>query len=332
MKFSIIVPVYNTAKYLPECIESILSQENVDFECLLIDDGSTDGKSSELCDEFASKDMRVKAFHIPNSGVAEARNFGIRKSSTDSDYLIFIDSDDFLISDRALESIEHLLMESYADVLIYNFKEYDSKGLEDKSNNFNRESIKGVTYNEVLNNLISSGRVTHLIWDKVIKRQIVIENELFFLKVERLEDSELFGRVIKYAKSYDYCEEFLYAYRKRKGSMTTEAITISKINDYQEIFNRVDIEGEEIADKLSRRNFYSYSAYPYLAALGISEFFFDKKKIKKENRKIRDFSYILKYSDDPRVKNVSLVYRIFGKKVTTFLLKVAAKHRNFIVK
>lgn len=73
---SIIVPIYNAARYLPRCIESILCQTYTNFELLLVDDGSTD-KSGAICDEYALKDIRIKAYHKPNGGVSSARNYGL---------------------------------------------------------------------------------------------------------------------------------------------------------------------------------------------------------------------------------------------------------------
>lgn len=90
---SIIVPVYNADKYLRRCIESILQQTYQNFELLLIDDGSTDD-SGKICDEYASLDNRILAFHKPNGGVSSARNYGLLRVR--GRYLTFIDSDDWI--------------------------------------------------------------------------------------------------------------------------------------------------------------------------------------------------------------------------------------------
>lgn len=74
---SVIVPIYNTEKYLVECVESLRKQTYSNIEIILVDDGSTDA-SIEICDEFAEKDSRVRVFHKKNEGVAVARNFGIQ--------------------------------------------------------------------------------------------------------------------------------------------------------------------------------------------------------------------------------------------------------------
>lgn len=106
---SIIIPVYNVEKYLPMCMDSVLQQTNEDFECILVDDGSTDS-SGEICDHYAKKDLRIKVLHKENHGVSSARNIGI--DAAKGQYIMFIDSDDF---------IESVMLE----VLLKDIREYD---------------------------------------------------------------------------------------------------------------------------------------------------------------------------------------------------------------
>ena len=93
---SIIVPVYNTATYLPACLDSILSQGFTDFEVLLVDDGSSDG-SEAICDRYAEADSRVRVFHQENGGVSSARNLGL--SQAKGEWIYFVDSDDEMLPD-----------------------------------------------------------------------------------------------------------------------------------------------------------------------------------------------------------------------------------------
>ena len=93
---TVIVPVYNTEKYLNQCVESILAQTYTDFELILADDGSTDS-SGEICDRYTLKDKRVKVIHIKNSGPSEARNKAVLLAK--GEYISFIDSDDFVTTD-----------------------------------------------------------------------------------------------------------------------------------------------------------------------------------------------------------------------------------------
>ena len=99
---SVIVPVYNTEKYLPRCIESVLAQTFVDWEMLLIDDGSTDASGS-ICDEYAAKDERIRVFHKENGGVSSARNLGL--DNAQGEWITFVDSDDW-IEENFLKSFD----------------------------------------------------------------------------------------------------------------------------------------------------------------------------------------------------------------------------------
>ena len=93
---SVIVPVYKTEEYLPQCIESILSQSFTDFELLLIDDGSPD-RCGEICEEYAKRDPRIRVFHQRNAGVSKARNNGLENAI--GQYIAFVDSDDYVLPD-----------------------------------------------------------------------------------------------------------------------------------------------------------------------------------------------------------------------------------------
>lgn len=92
-RLSVVVPVYNTEKYLHRCVNSILAQTFTDFELLLIDDGSKDS-SGVICDDYVAKDSRVRVFHKENGGVSSARNFGLDNAK--GEWIAFVDSDDWI--------------------------------------------------------------------------------------------------------------------------------------------------------------------------------------------------------------------------------------------
>ena len=112
---SCIIPVYNTEKYLPRCIESVLAQTFVDWETLLIDDGSTDASGS-ICDEYAAKDERIRVFHKENGGISSARNLGLNYAQ--GEWIFFVDSDDSLPK-TSLESL--LSRSSDANIIVGGF-------------------------------------------------------------------------------------------------------------------------------------------------------------------------------------------------------------------
>ena len=117
-ELSIIMPIYNKRKYLGNILDSIKRQEFQDFECILVDDGSTDG-SQLICDNYSENDERFITIHKHNSGVSDARNVGLKKSK--GKYITFIDADDSIESDyllKLVKDIEH----NNVDIVIVTMK------------------------------------------------------------------------------------------------------------------------------------------------------------------------------------------------------------------
>lgn len=112
-KISIIIPVYNTGKYLHRCIGSILNQTYKDLEVIVVDDGSK-AQTAQICDQLAESDSRVKVYHKHNEGVSVARNFGLSKAT--GEYIGFVDSDDWIDSKMYERMVSHMIKES-ADVV-----------------------------------------------------------------------------------------------------------------------------------------------------------------------------------------------------------------------
>ena len=118
---SIIVPIFNTEKYLHQCLDSILSQSYGNFECLLINDGSTDASAS-ICREYVAKDARFRYFEKENGGVSSARNLGIERSG--GAYITFIDSDDWVEFDY-LEVLYSAIIQETADISVSTYRTYE---------------------------------------------------------------------------------------------------------------------------------------------------------------------------------------------------------------
>ena len=114
IKVSVIVPIYNVEKYLPQLLDSLVSQSLREIEIILVDDGSPDG-CGIICDNYANNDPRIKVIHKKNGGVSAARNDGLKE--TTGDYVIFCDSDDWLPL-NALEILWNKGNEENADIVI----------------------------------------------------------------------------------------------------------------------------------------------------------------------------------------------------------------------
>ena len=167
VKVSVVVPVYNCDKYINKCLESISGQTFKDLEIILVDDGSTDA-SGELCDAFAKKDDRVKVYHKPNGGVSSARNFGLSKAS--GEYVMFVDSDDYILSDGIKKAEEYLLKS--VDLIFFapteNMLKHDS------------EKYKEMSRFDVIENYSVWQKYFYSPWSKFFKKSIIAEHSLNF--------------------------------------------------------------------------------------------------------------------------------------------------------
>ena len=217
-KISIIVPVYNTVKYLQRCLDSILKQTYSVWECLVIDDGSTDG-SSVICDEYAGKDIRFRSFHKTNGGLSSARNYGIEEAR--GDYIIFLDSDDYWLDEDSLEVLLETALGADADIVRGEHKEVDESG-----NELNARPIKN-TRAILEGKTVSSGEFLR---DVVCGEYFVC---LYLYKQEILQ-SLRFNEQQKFQEDIDFCirlfvkdlkcvyvPKAFYAYSKRPASLTT---------------------------------------------------------------------------------------------------------------
>lgn len=102
---TVIIPVYNTRRFLAKCLDSVLDQSGINLEIILVDDGSTDG-SGALCDEYAERDSRITVIHQENAGVSAARNAALERAK--GDYILFVDSDDILPKDAIITLINKI--------------------------------------------------------------------------------------------------------------------------------------------------------------------------------------------------------------------------------
>ena len=124
LKFSIIIPVYNVLKYLPECVSSVLQQSFSDYEIILVDDESPD-RVPEMCDEWAKKDDRIKVLHKKNGGLGYARNSGLELAT--GEYVTFHDSDDF-VELETYETVYNVAKEKDLDVCYFKYRRFMDDG------------------------------------------------------------------------------------------------------------------------------------------------------------------------------------------------------------
>lgn len=159
---SVIVPVYNMEKLMRKCLDSILAQTFQDYECLLIDDGSKDG-SPAICDEYAAKDARFKAFHKPNGGLSDARNYGLARAQ--GEYTIFFDPDDWVDED-CLKDLYAKAVETNADMVMCDIWYNDPY-----RQRYSKQEPTSLNHLDVLKDLIT-GKVYGFTVTKLIRKEL----------------------------------------------------------------------------------------------------------------------------------------------------------------
>ena len=231
---SIIVPIYNVENYLRHCLESIQNQTYQNFECLLINDGSSDN-SAEICREYVEKDSRFRYFEKENGGVSSARNLGIERSK--GQYITFIDSDDWVDSDY-LELLYMKINEYNADLAVLTYKQYSMNDgcfyLHVWEQDYYERYYTG---NELLNslpNLENYDSTFNVSWGKLFKRNF-LETATFNEQRIMGEDLEFNFKIFLQIKSCIYLNKALYNFRQHHLSTRARKISDKYLMDNVEI-------------------------------------------------------------------------------------------------
>ncbi|MDR2600759.1 MAG: glycosyltransferase [Oscillospiraceae bacterium] len=178
IKFSIIVPVYNTQKYIKRCIQSVISQQYDNYELILINDGSIDD-SGIICEQYSSKYDNITYFFKDNGGPASARNVGLDNAT--GDYLLFLDSDDRMCEDL-LYKLNDIISEEKCDIYfgmsIY-YYEHNNMLVPDKQN-YNNEILKNGSSIDVLHDILHHNILFLSVWRHTFKRNFIEENNIRF--------------------------------------------------------------------------------------------------------------------------------------------------------
>ena len=217
MKTSIIIPVYNVEKYLENCIKSVLPLKS-ELEILLIDDGSTD-QSGKICDSLAEKDDRIRVIHKENGGLSDARNVGIENST--GDYLMFLDSDDFLDTKETERLLSKITDNTDAAIGLYR-EFYEGENLyRDESCVSFLQNTSVMIANDFLKIVPKDGKSCYLTaWRFIVKREVILKNNLYFFKGIYHEDEEWAPRLLFACDKINVTDCFFYCYRQaREGSI-----------------------------------------------------------------------------------------------------------------
>lgn len=213
---SIVVPAYNAADYLAECLASIERQSYGRFEVTVVDDGSTDA-TPLIAAETAARDPRFKVVSIPNGGVSHARNHGTALSK--GELLTFVDADD-LLHPEALKTMKETLERRGADVCITRFRKFRGEGRGRKlaARRLPRHiQTEEYDYEGAMRTALYQKRLLNSPWGSLMKRGLIGEGGAF-REGTRYEDLDAFYRMYGKARKIVYIDWGLYLYRDHPGS------------------------------------------------------------------------------------------------------------------
>ena len=231
---SVIVPVYNVAQYLEKSIASIQQQTYKNLEIILVDDGATD-ESGRLCEQIAEQDERVLVYHKENEGLSQARNDGLKQAR--GDYVIFIDSDDY-IHPEMIASLYQQLVKEGADVSSCGVMNVYANSESPQSEN--QDDYFVCDTETFLREYLIGEKIPGTICNKLIKKEIA--EQLTFPKGLIYEDAYYHFDLIKVAKKYVVNTKPYYYYFHRGDSITTKPYAgkdLAYIDIYQKFYDEV---------------------------------------------------------------------------------------------
>lgn len=319
MLISLIIPVYNSEKYLEETLNSVIRQHFADYEVILVDDGSTD-KSGSLCDQFAAVHQNISVLHKKKGGQSSARNLGIRAAK--GEFLAFLDSDDLLCDKDSFVSLSKRMVGN-TDIILFRYYKYYSPGSISDCG-ISMSGLDGRDKTDVLNELVKRDAFFCSCWSKCVRRSLVIDNSLFFDENLTCEDMDWYFSVVEKAENIAVIDKPFVYYRQRPNSVTAsfkpESIEgfIYTVEKWKKIFQRID-------DPRLKETLLSALAKLYCNLL--ISFSRHQKELQNQRLRIFNLRHLLKYNLNPRTKRIRLCESVLGIQLTCSLIGILDKIR-----
>ncbi|MBU5487101.1 glycosyltransferase [Clostridium sp. MSJ-8] len=239
MKISIIVPVYNNAKYISKCIESIISQKFSNWELILVNGGSQD-KTKEICEKYAHKDERIILINTINEGPSGARNIGLDYAH--GEYCMFVDGDDYIEQDTLKILADEIKEKDYQIIFYGNYNDILNDGKYTIKNEnvskecaFNDNSEFQKVYKDLLDN-----HLVNQVWNKIYKKSFIDEVGARFPKGINYSEDLIFNiKLYKKLQSGMVIDKALYHYVNHEKDSLCTTFNINKFNDMKYAYVKV---------------------------------------------------------------------------------------------
>ena len=247
---SIVIPIYNVEQYLSTCLDSIIDQTYPHLEIILVDDGSTDS-CPEICDAYAEKDARIQVIHKENSGLSDARNFGLKCAT--GEYIAFIDSDDF-VSLNFCDRLLNIILRNNAEIAECGFHKFvnESEIIVQKANSISEDLVYQT---EEALELLMKGNIQQMACNKLFKTEVI--SGILFEKNRKHEDEFWTYQIISHAKNIVKSNDVLYFYRQHSHSIMGQKYSLARL---------------DALDALEARMIFMNKNYPKLFPLSFKSF------------------------------------------------------------
>lgn len=318
--FSVIVPVYNVEEYLNQCIDSILEQSFSNFELILVNDGSTDNSLS-ICSEYKNRDERVVLINKKNEGLSASRNRGLLEAK--GDYIIFVDSDDFWVGQNALQEITDLIYKTNVDIIIHEESRYfSSNKIECKYNQNKLKHISGKFEEDALD-LVYHHLYAASAWNKIIKKSILLDYDLFFTLDKIGEDMEWCAKLMNHLQTYCIYTKSFYMYRQlRPGSIVfniNEKVVLDIFMSVKK--GLIEIENNKEILQLAIKNYWSF--YYVVVLMHFDKLSPTNKKVLIED--LASWKNLISSGRNLTVNKVNRFYKILPFSVLPQFMSIYAK-------
>lgn len=320
MNVSIIIPCYNVEQYIERCISSIMVNYGVEYEIIAVNDGSSD-QTLKILEEMAKLYNNLQIIDIPNQGVSNARNIGIQHAT--GDYLMFVDSDDWITNDT-ISYLADLCYKKKLDVLMFNYAEY-----------YNENKIHECLFYKEKKQLQPSEVIKGILLDyyapsvcnKMIRRQLLVENNISFLPSVKMGEDLLFSiNLLSVSKRVMQVDKTCYYYFMRDNSATHKVsdgvLTIQEsIKHIEDLLSNSHLESlfKEEIDYLKFKHLFLYRVILGPVQQPYHKLFY----LNFDRTRVLDNPYYCKFKDESSI-NIKLrlwIYHYLPYRIAVFIHK-----------
>lgn len=293
MKFSIIIPVFNTEKFVSRALDSILTQDYENFEIICIDDGSTDN-SSKIIKEKAEINPCIKYYYQKNQGPGIARKNGFLKAN--GDLIYFMDSDDYLIDKSAFSKVVDIYNKYNPDVILFDIELISEKDAVIVKPFCGNELSVGNNFIDKLND----SYITANLLSKVFKRSLLEEN--MFIKENTFEDFYTMYLYLDKCNNYFYLDELLYCV-DHSGENTNHISVVENVDKKKRRYNIISLTYSKVNNSALKKCIANYCSQVVIGEITLRTKHFFDLNMRKDNIKIKEeLKLIIKILDETEYK------------------------------